>query len=140
MKTGILYVLDTNLLPFNENSDESEICFSAALRQLVCAKMPICYVTIWENPAFFLKPEVTALLDDRVDDVFPLTVRDFAVLKKGSFPTEEELERWLNTKLLPLSLDKEKEIITLVEKGRNAFSPCCSGCGGCHGELAGAGC
>lgn len=137
LNTDTLYILDTDVGLQSDPFDENKLLFAAALRQLQVSEAPIEYHTLSESPQLFLAPSVMALIGEDMLDVFPLTVRAGEVLKRGRYPEVAELERWLDTTLLPLNVEKEKELLALHASEGNDFGSYCSRSGGC-GSCAGA--
>lgn len=136
LNTDTLYILDSDVGLQSEPYAESKLVFSSALRQLLVADMPIEYKRLSEDPHLFLAPSVMALIGEDMLDVFPLSVRNGEVLKRGDYPSKEELEAWLDTTLLPLNLEKERELLALYEsEGGDIELYCdrgsCTNCSGC---------
>lgn len=135
LNTDTLYILDSDVGLQSEPYDESKLVFSSALRQLLVANMPIEYKMLSEAPHLFLAPSVMALIGEDMLDVFPLSVRNGEVLKRGSYPTKEELEAWLDTTLLPLNLEKERELLAIYQAEGGDIALYCerAGCNPCTG-------
>lgn len=136
LNTDTLYILDTDVGLLQHPFDENKLLFSSALRQLNVAESPIEYHTLSQSPHLFLAPRVMALIGEDMLDVFPLTVRNGVVLKRGGYPNQAELEQWLDTTLLPLNVEKEKELLAIHSAEGRDFSSYCSrshGCGPCAG-------
>jgi len=136
LNTETLYILDTDVGLQHDPFDEDKLLFSSALRQLKVAESPIEYHTLSQSPNLFLAPSVMALIGEDMLDVFPLTVRNGEVLKRGGYPSQSELEAWLDTTLLPLNVEKEKELLAILTAEGGDFGSYCSrahGCGPCAG-------
>lgn len=140
LNTDTLYILDTDPGLLSDPFDQSKLLFSSALRQLQVNESPIEYHTLSQSPQLFLAPSVMALIGDDMLDVFPLSIRNGDVLKRGNYPSPEELEQWLDTTLLPLNVEKEKELLALYQAEGSDFGSYCdraSGCGSCAGGACG---
>ena len=135
LNTDTLYILDSDVGLQSEPFDENKLAFSSALRQLLVADLPIEYKMLSEAPHLFLAPSVMALIGEDMLDVFPLSVRNGEVIKRGGYPSKEELEAWFETTLLPLNLEKERELLALYQSEGCDIALYCDrgGCGPCAG-------
>lgn len=138
LNTEKLYILDADHGFDRVPYDDERLIFSSAYRQLKCAERPIEYHTLSQSPALFLVPAVMNLIGEDMLDVFPLTVKNGDVLKRGAYPTVSELETWLDTTLLPVNLDKERELLALDQANGDDLVFYCDG-GGCSGCSGGCG-